>query len=117
VVVASTAAMRRDRARSDWPVVPFDPFLALNTAVNRQTTEGHPPGGWLPSEKLSLPDALSAYGHGSAFAAFADTRRGTLRAGADADIVVLDRAGGPSTDDVALTVVGGQVVHRSEALS
>jgi len=94
----------------------------LNAAVNRQTTEGHPPGGWLPSEKLSLPDALSAYGHGSAFAAFAETRRGTLRAGADADIVVLDRdmlAGGPSSiigTTVGLTVVGGQVVHRSEAL-
>ena len=23
---------------SDWPVVPFDPMLALNSAVNRQTT-------------------------------------------------------------------------------
>jgi len=45
-----------------------------------------------------------------------------LRAGADADIVVLDRdilAGGPSSiigTKVALTVVAGQVVHRSEAL-
>lgn len=107
---------------SDWPVVPFDPFIALNSAVNRQTVEGHPAGGWLPSEKLSLPEALAAYGHGSAYAAFADDRRGTLRAGADADLVVLDRdilAGGPSSiigGTVALTVVGGQVVHRSEAL-
>ena len=107
---------------SDWPVVPFDPFIALNSAVNRQTAEGLPPGGWLPSEKLSLPDALAAYGYGSAFAAFAEDRRGTLRVGADADIVVLDRdilAGGPSSiigTKVALTVVAGQVVHRSEAL-
>ena len=108
---------------SDWPVVPFDPFIALNAAVNRQTVDGHPAGGWLPSEKLSLPDALAAYGHGSAYAAFADGRRGTLRVGGDADLVVLDRdilAGGPSSiigTTVALTVVGGQVVHRSEALS
>ena len=64
---------------SDWPVVPFDPMLALNSAVNRQTKDGHPPGGWLPSEKLSLPEALAAYGHGSAFAAHADGERGTLR--------------------------------------
>jgi Predicted metal-dependent hydrolase with the TIM-barrel fold len=40
---------------------------------------------------------------------------------ADADFVVLDRdilAGGPSSIigiTVALTIVGGQVVHRSEA--
>jgi predicted amidohydrolase YtcJ len=108
---------------SDWPVVPYDPMLALNSAVNRQTKEGHPPGGWLPSEKLSLPEALSAYGHGSAYAAFAEDRRGTLKAGAQADLVVLDRDildHGPSSiigTGVALTVVGGQVVHRSEELS
>jgi len=123
----SWASIRREGGvvalGSDWPVVPFDPFLALNAAVNRQTVEGHPAGGWLPSEKLSLPDALAAYGHGSAHAAFADERRGTMRVGGDADIVVLDRdilAGGPSSiigTTVALTVIGGQVVHRSEALS
>jgi predicted amidohydrolase YtcJ len=122
----SWASIRREGAvvalGSDWPVVPFDPFLALNAAVNRQTVDGQPAGGWLPSEKLSLPDALAAYGHGSAFAAFAERRRGTLRAGADADLVVLDRdilAGGPSSiigTTVTMTVVGGQVVHRSEAL-
>jgi len=108
---------------SDWPVVPFDPMIALNSAVNRQTVDGLPGDGWLPSERLSVPDALTAYGHGSAYAAFADGRRGTLRVGADADLVVLDRdilAEGPSSiigTTVALTVVAGQVVHRSEALS
>ena len=108
---------------SDWPVVPFDPMIALNSAVNRQTIEGYPPGGWLPSEKLSLPEALAAYGHGSAYAAFAEGERGMLQAGALADLVVLDRdilAQGPSSiigTGVALTVVGGQVVHRSEELS
>ena len=97
---------------SDWPVVPFDPIIALNSAVNRQTVDGYPPEGWLPSERLSVPEALTAYGHGSAYAAFADGRRGTLRVGADADLVVLDRdilAGGPSSiigTTVALTVVG-----------
>jgi predicted amidohydrolase YtcJ len=122
----SWASIRREGGvvalGSDWPVVPFDPFLALHAAVNRQTVEGHPTGGWLPSEKLSLPDALAAYGHGSAHAAFADDRRGTLRVGGDADLVVLDRdilAGGPSSiigTTVGLTVVGGRIVHRSEAL-
>ena len=108
---------------SDWPVVPFDPFIALNAAANRQTIDGHPPGGWLPSEKLSLPDALAAYGHGSAYAAHADHRRGTLKVGMDADLVVLDRdilAGGPSSiigTRVALTVVGGEIVHRLEDIA
>jgi hypothetical protein len=105
---------------SDWNVVPYDPIPALHAAVNRQTSSGAPVGGWLPSEKLPLPEALSAYGHGSAYAAFAEDRRGTVKAGMDADIVVLDRdilAGGPSSilgTKVALTVVGGEVVHQSE---
>lgn len=53
----------------------------------------------------------------------AESRRGTLRVGADADLVVLDRdilAGGPVSiiaTMIALTVVGGQVVHRLEALA
>ena len=80
------------------------------------------PGGWLPSEKLSVPEALAAYGHGSAYAAFAEHRRGTIRIGADADIAVLDRdilADGASSiigTRVALTVVGGEIVHTTEVV-
>lgn len=108
---------------SDWPVVPFDPFIALNAAVNRQTVDGKPPGGWLPSERLTLPEALSAYTLGSANAAWADGRRGTVAAGLDADLVVLDRdllAAGASAiigTNIRLTVVGGRIVHRTEGVS
>jgi predicted amidohydrolase YtcJ len=105
---------------SDWPVVPFDPFLALNNAVNRQTRDGQPAGGWLPGERLPLVDALEAYTAGSAFAAFAEHRRGRVAAGLDADLVVLDRdllAAGPSAiigTGVRLNVLAGRIVHRSE---
>ena len=108
---------------SDWPVVPFDPFIALNAAVNRQTVDGAPPGGWHPAERLALPDALSAYTCGSAWAAKADQRRGTIAPGLDADVVVLDRdllEAGPSAiigTGVRLTVLGGRVVHRTEDVS
>ncbi|MES1239668.1 MAG: amidohydrolase family protein, partial [Chloroflexota bacterium] len=105
---------------SDWPVVPYDPFIALNGAVNRTTTRGLPEGGW-SDEKLSLPDALDAYTAGSAHAAFADHRRGRVTVGMDADVIVLDRdllAAGPSAiigTGVALTVLDGRIVHRTEA--
>jgi predicted amidohydrolase YtcJ len=105
---------------SDWPVVPYDPFIALNNAVNRQTTDGRPEGGWLPGERLPLDAALEAYTAGSAFAAFAEHRRGCVAVGLDADLVVLDRdlpAAGPSAiigTGVRLTVLGGRVVHRAE---
>ena len=108
---------------SDWPVVPFDPFIAVNSAVNRQTVDGEPPGGWLPSERLTLPEALSAYTLGSARAARADGRRGTVVPGLDADLVVLDRdlleagASGIIGTRIGLTVVGGRIVHRTEDAS
>jgi hypothetical protein len=108
---------------SDWPVVPFDPFIALNSAVNRQTVTGQPAGGWLPSERLTIPEALSAYTLGSAYAAHAEHRRGTIAPGLDADLVVLDRdllAAGASAiigTGIRLTVVGGRVVHRREDAS
>jgi len=105
---------------SDWPVVPFDPFIALNNAVNRQTQDGRPAGGWLPAERLGMADALEAYTSGSAFAAFAEGRRGRIAPGLDADLVILDRdllAAGPSAiigTGVRLTVIGGRIVHHSE---
>jgi hypothetical protein len=108
---------------SDWPVVPYDPFIALNSAVNRQTTAGEPVGGWLPSERLPLPAALEAYTAGGAYAAFAEHRRGRVTPGMDADVIVLDRdllAAGPSAiigTGVALTALGGRIVHRTEALA
>jgi predicted amidohydrolase YtcJ len=108
---------------SDWPVVPFDPFIALNSAVNRQTVNGEPPGGWLPTERLTMPEALSAYTLGSARAAWADGRRGTIAPGLDADLVVLDRdllSAGASAiigTNIRLTVIGGRIVHRREDAS
>src|SRR5215218_9510589 len=104
---------------SDWPVVPYDPYIALNSAVNRQTVRGEPAGGW-SAERLPIPEALEAYPAGSAFGASAEHRRGRIARGMDADIVVVDRdllAAGPSAiigSAVALTVIGGRIVYRSE---
>ena len=104
---------------SDWPVRPFEPFLALNGAVNRTTPDGHPAGGWLPHERLGVPDALAAYTWGSAYAAHEESRRGVVAPGYLADLAVLDRdllAEGPGAiigTQVLLTVVGGRVVHRT----
>lgn len=75
---------------TDSPVVDVDSRGVLYTAVTRQDAKTHAPqGGWLPSEKIGMADALRAYTVGSAAAAN-DPDIGTLETGKWADIAVFD---------------------------
>lgn len=80
-------------AGSDWPVSTPDPLAAIHVAVNRTTYGATGPEGtqpFLPGQALSLGTAFAAYTSGSAFANHRDDA-GVLRAGAVADLVLLDR--------------------------
>jgi predicted amidohydrolase YtcJ len=104
---------------SDWSVAPIDPILGIYAAVTRRTLDDKNPGGWLPEQKLTLDEALRAYTAGNAFAAYAETKRGVLRPGMLADLVLLDRnlfEIAPETirdAEVRATVVNGRVVYRA----
>jgi predicted amidohydrolase YtcJ len=76
---------------TDFPVESPNPFPGLSAAVSRQDLEGKPAGGWIPSERLSLEQALAAYTRGSAYAGFAEDRIGALEPGKWADFVLVDR--------------------------
>ena len=103
---------------TDWFVEPLDPRLGLYAAVTREFTEGGPAGGFEPQETISLEDALDAYTRGSAYAEFAEDRKGTLAPAKLADLVVFaaDLFKIPPRDilttPVDLTVVGGRVVFE-----
>jgi len=75
---------------SDWPVSSHVPLDGVRVAVTRTTPEGRPSGGWLPHERLTVEEALTAYTAGVAYQASEDDR-GTLEVGHHADIVLLDR--------------------------
>jgi len=106
---------------SDWPVVTLNPWPGVQNAVTRQTTEGNPPGGWLPGERVSLADAIKAYTLDAAFAGHRETTEGSLEAGKLADLIVLSQdlfKIEPSNivkTEVLLTMVGGKVVYESPA--
>lgn len=71
---------------SDWPVsnpIPIDGFA---TAVNRSLPGGE---GWSLAQSLTAREALTAYTAGSAVQISNGTRSGLLRAGEQADFVVL----------------------------
>lgn len=74
---------------TDFPVEPIDPMRGLYAAVAREAEGGGPPGGWIPSERISIEQALQAYTADSAFAEFEEHRKGRLIPGQFADIIVL----------------------------
>jgi hypothetical protein len=102
---------------TDWPVAPLDPMLGLYAAVTRATVDGKNPEGWIPEEKISLPEAVAAYTMGAAFAEFQDREKGSITPGKLADIVILsdnifDLKPEVIRDvKVKTTIVGGKVVY------
>ena len=76
---------------SDVPVESPNPFPGLSAAVSRQDVSGQPPGGWIPSERLSVAQALDAFTRGAAYAGFAEDKIGSLGPGKWADFIVIDR--------------------------
>jgi predicted amidohydrolase YtcJ len=75
---------------SDWPVSSLRPLECLAVGVTRRSSRGEPPGGWLPQERLSAAEILTAATRGVAYQAFAEDDRGTLDVGRLADLVWLE---------------------------
>ncbi|MBN2206046.1 MAG: amidohydrolase [Candidatus Aminicenantes bacterium] len=103
---------------SDWTVSPLDPLAGIQAAVTRATIDGRTPGGWFPEQRISVEEAVYGYTMGGAFAEFAEGRKGSIREGKLADLVVLDRDIFRESPErikdahVLLTVLGGKIVYR-----
>ena len=75
-------------ASSDSPVSTVDPFVNLFTMLTRRTNRGSILG---PEEALTPEQAIHCQTWCGAFTQFAETRRGTLEPGMQADIAVLSQ--------------------------
>jgi len=86
----SWRSLRNSGARlafgSDWPVVSPNPMLGLDRAINRKP--------WLPHllpQSQTLSECLTSYTRTGAFAEFQEDKKGQLRPGYLADIVLLSK--------------------------
>jgi predicted amidohydrolase YtcJ len=108
---------------SDAPVEDLRPLSGIHAAVTRQGTNDEPEGGWIPEERLSVAEALALYTWAPAWHGGNEKRRGEIREGQDADLVVLeeDPFMVPPPDlrriDVAMTLCGGRVTWRSDSFN
>jgi hypothetical protein len=104
---------------SDWPVVTLNPWRGVQTAVTRQTSEGNPPEGFVPQQRLSLEDTIRAYTLGAAFAGRREKSEGSLEPGKLADFILLDQdlfkiePSEIGKTEVLFTIVGGKMVYQS----
>jgi hypothetical protein len=106
---------------SDWPVVTLNPWEGLQTAVTRQTREGAPASGFVPSQRLTVAQAVEGYTLGAAFAGRREKTEGSLEKGKLADLIIVSQnifeidPHKISETKVRTTIVGGQVVYQSDA--
>ena len=103
---------------SDYPCFELDPMHEVYAAIERRTFSGKPQGGWFPEQKITLNEALKAYGWGAAYVVDSEDDFGTLEEGMLADLVVMDRDLFKVDPidiidaQVELTVFDGEIVYQ-----
>jgi predicted amidohydrolase YtcJ len=104
---------------SDSPVAPMNVMQGIYAAVTRRTIDGANPDGWIPAEKISIDQALSAYTVSNAYAGFQENKLGQLKVGYLADLVVLEQdifeipAEEIKDITINMTIVDGKIVYQN----
>jgi len=70
---------------SDWPISPLSPFLGMQSAMTQRPLHED-----CPPQAQSLADTLHAFTLAGAYAEFREDRKGMVKEGYYADVVVLD---------------------------
>jgi len=105
---------------TDYPVEPLNPMEGLYAAVTRKERKGEEGPGWFPEQKVSMEKAIEYYTLGSAYAQFMEDRKGKIKKGYLADIVILNSdlltipEGKIMSTKVDFTITGGKVIFERE---
>ena len=99
----------------------INPLAAIQAAVTRSTPDGMPEDGWPAAERVSLKRAINAFTSVPAYGSFDEQRKGSLKKGMLADLVVLsdDIFDLPAADlnrtTIAATIFDGKIVYQRTA--
>jgi predicted amidohydrolase YtcJ len=105
---------------SDWPIVTLNPWAGIQCAVTRQTEEGTPKDGFIPSQRLTVAQAVEGYTIGAAYAGRLEKTEGSIVVDKVGDVIIVDRnifEIDPHTigdTKVVTTIVGGRIVYEAE---
>ncbi|MBO4991880.1 MAG: amidohydrolase [Firmicutes bacterium] len=103
---------------TDCPVEDCNPFWNIYQAVTRKDMDGKPEGGFRPAECVDVETAIDAYTVESAYAEFMEDKKGRIKEGMYADLVVLDKdiftCDPMEIRDIlpTMTMVGGKIVYQ-----
>ncbi len=104
---------------TDYQVEPLNPMEGLYAAVTRKERLGEEGEGWFPDQKLTMEEAIKYYTLGSAYAQFMEDRKGMIKKGYLADIVITDKdllvipESQIMKTKVDYTITGGKIVYTS----
>ena len=66
---------------SDAPVVSFNVMENIYFAVTMKNIDGQPEEGWIPSEKMSVDEAVKLFTKNAAYASYTEDENGTIEVG------------------------------------
>jgi len=101
---------------SDFPCTPANPFASVHAAVTRRTDRGTVIG---PAEAITVDEAMRFLTNTSDYSMSRERLQGSIAPGFLADVMVTDKDPYLVDPDellsigVVLTVVDGQIVHRT----
>jgi predicted amidohydrolase YtcJ len=76
---------------SDFPVESKNHLLGIYAAVTRQDPSGWPEGGWHPTQRMTIQEAIRGFTIWAAYGAFQEDVLGSIQVGKYADFTILDK--------------------------